>query len=343
MKKYPKILALRFKDSVVYEYRINRPLRDQMGAKVQKYVLKKNEKLTIEQLTERYNKKCDVLVIKYVDDGHTLDVLYTMRNNGKFKIVLDLDDNLWQIPVGNPAMGSASQHAKRIMALTESAKCADWVTCSTEPLKNAIQPLNANTVVLPNYIDPKDWRFKRKKHKKTRIGWVWSPTHIPDMFEVWDALREISKREDVEIVIFGTTIDIFKDIKTTNIAGVDYQDYPKVFTEAGIDISIAPLADNDFNRSKSNIKWLESTMAGAAFIGSNVYPYEFSVKDGKTGYIAKNRNQWLKKMTYLIDNPEKRAEMVKNARKEVLEKYADGEKFKEFYAKLGKQIKLENQ
>ncbi len=329
MKK-PRITCLRFKDSVVYNYRVNRPLK-RLGVKCQSSLLRKNEKLTIEELAERYNKKCDILLIKYIDDGHTLDVIYTMRKIAKFKIILDLDDLLWQIPIGNPALINATMHSKRIVSLTESVKCADWVTVSTEPLKNAVKPLNENITVLPNFIDPKEWNFKRKKHKKVRIGWVWSPTHIPDMFEAWDALREISKRDDVEIVIFGTEIDIFKDIKTTNIKGVIYKEYPRVFMEEGIDISIAPLEDNDFNKSKSNIKWLESTMAGAAFIGSSVYPYEFSVKDGKTGYLAKNTSQWVKKMTYLIENPEKRKEMVKNARKEVLEKYTSDQKFVDFY------------
>jgi glycosyltransferase involved in cell wall biosynthesis len=318
---------------------VNRPLKE-MGVKCQSVLLKKHEKLTIEQLAERYNKKCDILLIKYIDDGHTLDVIYTMRKIGKFKIIIDLDDNLWQIPVGNPAMGTANHHAKRIMALTESVKCADWVTVSTDPLKNALLPLNEKVTVLPNYIDPIEWDFKRKKHKKVRIGWVWSPTHIPDMFVVWDALRTISLREDVEIVIFGTEIDVFKDIKTTNIKGVPYWDYPRTFMEEGIDISIAPLEDNDFNKSKSNIKWLESTMAGAAFIGSDVYPYSTSVKDGKTGYIAKNESQWIKKMTNLIENPEKRAEMVKNARKEILEQRPrDIKKWEDFYKYLKSEIK----
>lgn len=331
--KYTKILCLRYQDSVVYDYRFNRPLVEQMGAKIRKTLLTKNQKKTIQQLSDEYSKN-DVVVIKYIDDRYTLDILYTMRNKGTFKIVCDLDDNIWQIPVGNLAMSTAQKHANRIMSLTESVKCADYVTVSTVPLKDALDPLNDNVVVLPNYIDPKDWTFKRKAHKKVRIGWVWSPTHIPDMFVVWDALREISLRDDVEIVIFGTEIDVFKDIKTTNIGGVDYKDYPKLFMEAGIDISIAPLEDNDFNKCKSNIKWLESTMAGAVFIGSDVYPYTHSIKDGKTGYIAKNTSQWKKKMTYLIENKVKRAEMVKEARKEVLEKYTSGQCFKDFYTSI---------
>ena len=75
-------------------------------------------------------------------------------------------------------------------------------------------------------------------------------------------------------------------------------------------------------------------MAGAAFVGSRVYPYEFSVKEGKTGYLAKGKTQWMKRLNYLIDNPEKRAELVANAKKVVLEKYADNHEFAEFYGNI---------
>lgn len=332
-----KIVTLQHKDSAVFNYRFQRPIIDGLGGNKQKKLLKENEEIQLGELAKRWKKKADVVVIKYIDHRHTLDVLYTLRNIGGFKVVIDIDDNLWQIPIDNPNHGTLKQFSNRAIMLIESIKAADWVTVSTENLKAILEPINSNIEVLPNYIDPSEWKFKRKKHKKVRIGWVWSPTHIPDMPEVAKALKKISQRGDVEIVIFGTEKDIF-DFPTTNIKGVKYTEYPRVFMEEGIDISIAPLANNEFNKAKSNIKWLESTMAGAAFIGSNVYPYEFSVKDGKTGYLAKNTSQWIKKMTYLIENPEKRAEMVKNAKKEVLEKYSlsNLEKWRKFYEGISK-------
>lgn len=104
----------------------------------------------------------------------------------------------------------------------------------------------------------------------------------------------------------------------------------------GIDISVGPLADNDFNKCKSNIKWLESSMAGAAFIGSNVYPYEMSIKHGKTGFIAKTKNQWVKYISWLIDDDGRRNEMAKAAKEEVLKKYnlETNTDWKDFYEKI---------
>jgi hypothetical protein len=311
------MLVIKSKDSAVFDYRMGRPLVEDLGAKVRQSILRKNDECTIEDLAKRFARYGKIWVIKYIDDRHTLDVLYTMKKVVNAKIVVDVDDNIWQIPHGNIAMGEYKAHINRVLMLTESVKAADWVTVSTEPLKEKLLPLNQNVAVLPNYIDPKDWKFKRPKGK-VRIGWVWSPTHIPDNKEVEGALKRINEKYDVEIVVFGTGSNIF-DFDTVNIPGVHYTEYPKTFMEAGIDISIGGLADNEFNKCKSNIKWLESTMAGAAFIGSKVYPYERSIKQGKTGYVCSGENQWVKHLSWLIENPERRESFVKEARKEVLE------------------------
>jgi glycosyltransferase involved in cell wall biosynthesis len=267
-----------------------------------------------------------------MNDFHTVDVLFSMRKAVDAKVVIDVDDNIWQVPPGNIAR--EADHWDKFVALnTAIVQEADWVTVSTEPLKTILEPLNPKIVVLPNIVDPKEWDFERKKHDKLRIGWVWSPTHIPDIPVVEEALRKIYKKYDVEIVIFGRENNLF-DFPTTNIKGVKHSEYPKLFREAGIDISICPLKDNDFNRCKSNIKWLESTLAGAAVVASDVHPYSSSIKDGKTGYIAKGTNQWVKKLSWLIESKEKRDEMVKNARKEVLDNYTSNKKWLQFYESI---------
>lgn len=312
------------------------PLRS-LKAKYVSRLLAKGDKKTIQEIGESLKKKGDVWIIKYIDDFHTLDVLHTAKNAVGAKIVVDIDDNVWQIPLGNIAIGNPKQYANRGMMMTESVIAADYVTVSTTPLYLALKNLNDNVVVLPNLIDPKMWDFEREEHEKVRIGWVYSPTHIPDKVEIEEALETIYEKygDAIEIVVFGTNEDIFK-FPTTNVKAVKYDEYPRVFTEMGIDISVGPLADNDFNKCKSNIKWLESSMAGAAFIGSNVYPYEMSIKHGKTGFIAKTKNQWVKYISWLIDDDGRRNEMAKAAKEEVLKKYnlETNTDWKDFYEKI---------
>lgn len=328
------MLVIKAKDSAVTNYRLIKPL-GKLGGKFRQSILRKNENLTIQELGERFKKISDVWVIKYLEHRHTAEVLFSMRNAVGAKIVVDVDDSLWANP--NCPKEEVSRYIARAMIVFEMIKSADAVTVSTEALKVRLEEHCKKIAVLPNLIDPQDWKFKRKKHKKIRIGWVYSPTHARDVAIVKKALEEIYEKyqDKIEIVIFGTTIDLI-DCPFIKEESVKYTEYPKKLTELSFDISIAPLENNDWNKCKSNIKWLESTMAGSAFVGSNVYPYEFSVKHGKTGYLAKNKGQWVKYLSFLIENKEKRKELVENAKKEVLEKYnlETDTKWSDFYKSL---------
>jgi glycosyltransferase involved in cell wall biosynthesis len=62
-------------------------------------------------------------------------------------------------------------------------------------------------------------------------------------------------------------------------------------------------------------------MAGAAFISSNVYPYEHSIKNGVTGFVCGSKRQWKNALRKLITDEHFRKEMVLNARYEVMNKY----------------------
>lgn len=327
-----KILCIRPKESAVWNYRMTRPLKD--VAVFRKSLLRKNEEIQLGELAERLYKISPIWNIKYLGDPHTANVIVSMKNAVGAKLVMDIDDNIWQVPVGNIAR-NAEGWDKYVAVNTGLLSCADYITVATEPLRLALHSINENIEVLPNIVDPKEWLFKRKKHTKIRIGWVWSPTHIPDIPVVAEALEKIYNKykDEIEIVIFGREHNLFK-FPTTNIKGVPFNEYPRVFTEAGIDISICPLADNDFNKCKSNIKWLESTLAGACVVASKVYPYEHSIKHGKTGYLADSTNQWVKHLSYLIENKEKRQEVAHNALQTVLKEYTSNDKWIKFYQSL---------
>ena len=300
-------------------------------------LLKKNEEIPPDELAKRFKKKGDIWVIKYIENLNTANLLVWMRNKVKAKLVIDIDDNVWQIPEDSIVLQSKEDiqaHAKRGLWTLELVKAADMVTVSTEPLRQLLRPYNSNIEIVPNLIDPKDWKWKRKKHKKVRIGWIYSHTHFPDVPVIKGALNKIKEKygDKVEIVIFGSDLQVF-DFKPTHYWGVKFQDYPKRLTEISLDISVCPLANNDFNKSKSNIKWMESSMSGAAVVASDVYPYSMSILHGYSGYIAKTEGQWVKHLSWLVENEELRKRLVKNAQKEILENYniETNEQWKEYY------------
>jgi glycosyltransferase involved in cell wall biosynthesis len=198
------------------------------------------------------------------------------------------------------------------------ARNADAVFVSTPALAETYAATNDHVYVLPNSILEADWRRVRKPEEdgKVRIGWAAGRQHDPDADIVMSALRAVSKRHsNVEVVVVGVVPDW------------DFDHTRKPFTPslatyrqelATFDISIAPLKLTDMNRGKSDLKWLESSMAGAAFVCTDYEPYS-TVTDGVTGLKCASRDQWEDALEHLIVDPSDRARMVQTAQSEVRE------------------------
>ena len=88
---------------------------------------------------------------------------------------------------------------------------------------------------------------------------------------------------------------------------VPYEKYLQTLRES--DIALLPLLDNEFNRSKSDLKFIECASCGAAVLASSV-AYSKTVKDGENGFIYNDKKEFSQKLKLLIDNKEKRYEVA---------------------------------
>ncbi|MBO4400615.1 MAG: glycosyltransferase [Selenomonadaceae bacterium] len=75
------------------------------------------------------------------------------------------------------------------------------------------------------------------------------------------------------------------------------------------DIALLPLIDNQFNRGKSDLKFIECAGNGTAVLASPV-AYEKTVRDGETGFIFRDTKEFADKLRILIDNADKRREIA---------------------------------
>ncbi len=112
--------------------------------------------------------------------------------------------------------------------------------------------------------------------------------------------------------------ELFESIQSTNKTLVGnpnyyngqfapYEVYEKTLRES--DIALLPLLDNEFNRSKSDLKFIECAGNGCVALASPVV-YAQTVKDGETGFIFNNNQEFAEKLRALIDKPNKRREIA---------------------------------
>jgi glycosyltransferase involved in cell wall biosynthesis len=170
--------------------------------------------------------------------------------------------------------------------------------------------------VNPNLVDMREWDFPEKSGRigPVKIVWAGSLTHHGDLEIVAPACLEIIKKykNKVQFVFMGMMPENlranrnveFSELLRQNVVmfnGVDINYYQSCMNFINPDIALLPLEDNEFNDAKSNIKYLEMTLSGAACIASKVGPYADSIQKNKDGYLVLNKTEdWYTRMDLLV-------------------------------------------
>lgn len=94
---------------------------------------------------------------------------------------------------------------------------------------------------------------------------------------------------DVDFCTFGEP-PFLKDLKGkfTSIPYTDAMQFPSVAASCRPDFYLAPLANNNFNQAKSDLKLKEATALGAVFIGSGFAsgPYFYAPSEQRVATVA---------------------------------------------------------
>ena len=257
------------------------------------------------------------------------------------KIAWSLDDDLWNVP--DYCINKLDFADRRKLELM--GELSDYIIVSTPYLAKQTQ-FPEKTIVAPNFADvPAFDPFLHGKLSDSpiRIVWAGSCFHEEDLQLVIEPVKELIEEfgDEVTFVFFGylpTEFVSYERRPGTGIGDVTVKDYgvslaylPSVQFRYYFDrllslrphIGIAPLLENVFNNAKSNCKFLEYSLAGAATIATNTPPYH-CIEHEKTGLLVDpgDSDGWKKAIRRLIKDPDFRAHLAANAKKTVKRKYS---------------------
>lgn len=278
----------------------------------------------------------DIVILQCSVSPHLVDVCH---KHG-CKVIYETDDVQDHYHKSHPSyaqyMETKEEHDKNFY---ETMRKADWVTVSVEFLKKRWQHINKNITVLPNYVDPQLYpEYGKNTTDIIRIGWAGGISHYGDLEIIKKPLNHIlEKYKNTKFIYFGLGRigygdaidkavkgdDYFKEIPRNRrepVWGVEFKDYPHMFTSLQYDIAIAPLLPHDFNKGKSCLKWLEYSWCGVPGIYSPTV-YGDYIEHGKTGFIANTQDAWIVYLSELIENAHLRRFIGSNAKKYVKENY----------------------
>lgn len=235
-------------------------------------------------------------------------IIYCKKEYGT-KFVLDIDD-YWDYHKNHPAKEACvfNMFPEKMMM---NFKLFDYVTTTTEYFKNIIKDYfpEDKIYVFENAISSNDEQFSTKKNKsdKLRIGLTGGSSHTEDIKQLIEFPKYLTEKQldEIELVFCGydtnaekVTIDengkiIGKDkldvkdnwwVQTENKFKQEVKHYKRIESKdimkgefgkiyEDIDVLLAPLTNNKFNRCKSELKFIEAGFTNTVVIASKVIPY----------------------------------------------------------------------
>ncbi|MCX6968776.1 MAG: glycosyltransferase [Verrucomicrobia bacterium] len=171
-------------------------------------------------------------------------------------------------------------------------------------------------------LDAAERRFPRAASAPVTIVYgSGTKTHDADFALVANPLaRVMAEHPSVRLLLAGplllpAALEPFRE-RVIRIPLMGFEDY--LSTLARCDINLAPLEPGLFNDAKSNIKFLEASVLGLPSICSPREEFKNVIRDGENGFLAGDDEEWHRKLTALVADPDLRAGMGRRARQEVL-------------------------
>jgi glycosyltransferase involved in cell wall biosynthesis len=236
------------------------------------------------------------------------------------KLIFDFDDSIWlqQVSKGNRKLGFLKNAGKT----KEIIRASHLVIAGNDYLAAYAKQFNDRVMVIPSTIDTDHYTIKNiVEDGKIVIGWSGSFSTIEHFESAAGALSIIYDRykERVSFIVIGD--ENYRN-EMLGITGRKWNASTEVEDLQLFDIGIMPLPDNEWTKGKCGMKGLQYMAAGIPTIMSPVGVNKEIIQDGGNGFLASTTEEWVEKLSRLIESVELRQKFSVNGRKTVEEKYS---------------------
>jgi len=267
--------------------------------------------------------KYDVVILQRQYKPDVFGPVVKMKEAGS-KLIYEVDDDLFHIPEWNTAHTtlSAAGVQRGIRAFLE---LVDAVFVTTEALAAVYRKYCKKVYVLPNSLDLDFFTPSPRNSAKPVVCWQGSLTHSNDLKIMQDCFYKLGKNKDIMLKMWcgfdKNNKPIFDIPGAYTIPLVTFESFYQMFSQMDGDVGLAPLTTVPFNRSKSNLKFLEYTMQGMVTVASDFGPYKDTIINNETGILISDNRDWYAAVMSVIEDKAYKNTLLKNAQAFVKEHF----------------------
>lgn len=241
--------------------------------------------------------------------------------HSKAKLIFDFDDSIW-LRDENPNQ-SLFQRLKNPSKTSKIISYCDSIVAGNEYLKKYALQYNENITIIPTTIDTQEYSpiASNKKNNPICIGWSGSFSTIKHFESALEPLKSISERygDKIKFKVIGD--GNYKN-EYLRVRGLPWKKDTEIEDLCDIDIGIMPLPNDSWSEGKCGLKGLQYMALGIPTIMSPVGVNADIVKDGENGFLAAIDEEWVEKISLLIEDKDLRERMGKAGRKTVEDRYS---------------------
>lgn len=238
----------------------------------------------------------------------------------KKPFVFDFDDAIF--------MPTISRHNtfiarfKRPQKALSIIKMSKYVIAGNRYLADFALKYNSSVVIIPTSIDTdRYFPVPNKSHREIIIGWSGSVTTQDFLNSLNNVFRVLfEKYKNVKLKIVGGQFSL--NDCTNNIENKPWVLKDEIEDLRSFDIGIMPMPDSEWSKGKCGFKAILYMSMGIPAVCSAVGVNKEIITDGVNGFLADSKEEWIKKLSLLIENPKLRQQTGLLGRETVVERYS---------------------
>ena len=173
-------------------------------------------------------------------------------------------------------------------------------------------------VIIPTVIDLNRYKIKNNyQSSKIKIGWIGSPSTLKYLKNKKEVFEALNSNYDIEFQIVGGNEKLGFN---ANICYFDWSESLETELILNFDIGIMPLENSPWEQGKCAYKLIQYMACGIPVVASNVGMNSEVVFNNTNGFLVDDDNEWIQKLSLLIENENLRANFGQNGRK-IVEKH----------------------
>jgi glycosyltransferase involved in cell wall biosynthesis len=238
-------------------------------------------------------------------------------------LFFDFDDSIW--------LSNVSEANKKWSFLKNPNKTKEIIQASSEVivgnnyLANYAWQFTKKVNVIPTCVDQNEYKrshaLSKKEHNRVCIGWSGSQTTI-EHFKLALPMLEKLKNKYGNKIYFKVMGDGTFYYEPLNIQGITWNKNTEIEVLEEFDIGIMPLPQDEWSKGKCGLKALVYLSMGIPAVIEDFGANQEIIQNAENGYLASGLEDWVDKLSVLIDNFEHRVEIGEKGHQSYLKSYS---------------------